>query len=454
MLPELWQLIFSFTDKSTQVAIRLSCSDFCDLLPVNTACYHRLFATQCLQDGNFNLFLLAREWGQPLLSTYYELAVKSNCNECLDYLQQWNVALPDGFFMPCVLHDNEEAFVWGLMYKKDIKLPNYVFDIPCSWLSKYYKGEPDTNLGKRVINAANFSNSDLIKSLLPRLSSEEKKYVKVQLIHLTYRCLLRPKFMEWLLQEMPLYCPSRWVFIFDHLDAFKVQTIVLNDLLQCCIRYRSMRILSFLFPDIPFESTSSSLQLLRLLNVKVIFSVDLILEWLRKGDNEMVCYIMENGLVDGNTNTLWFFTHRSVKDVTGEFLNQIAPYWADTWDAAVFFLQEGHIEAFKWFYKRMSSTDANLYSLAISVGIPALQYMKEQNYERKPTLRDLVNARNIATCEYILENYNFKQGESLNLYDNYGLRSIKLLYQKDLITKDRALEMYGNIVGFDEWLEL
>lgn len=84
---ELENTIFSFLDKSTIVALRLTSKQLYSRFPRQGKGSDKFFAELCIEDGNFKLFLLAREWGQPVLESYYHEALSTDNQEVLDYLR-------------------------------------------------------------------------------------------------------------------------------------------------------------------------------------------------------------------------------------------------------------------------------------------------------------------------------------------------------------------------------
>jgi hypothetical protein len=160
---ELHSSLLNLTDPSTKVSLRLTCAYFNALLPRKPVNKNDFYAQQCCEDGNYQLFLLALEWKQPLLCKYYTAAARSNCMEIIMFLKEQGLELEsrDKVFAKCVIHDNKEMFEYlhqeGFVYDFNlIRVPNRV------WFGKYEYNK-NHHLGRNQDLNVHYNNILMLK---------------------------------------------------------------------------------------------------------------------------------------------------------------------------------------------------------------------------------------------------------------------------------------------------
>lgn len=206
LFPELQAKIFAYCDLSTRVSLRLTCSCF-DQLLVNKKRSDRFLAEQALLDGNYELFLFAQEWRQPLLSEYYLSAIESNLPQAVSYLLAKDVIPFPNILDECVKHDKEELFHLLLRECKlkpiDITYLNMLPNRP--WLPVELKRELNIeNLRRRIGAVLRSGNLELIdlyfQNQMQKFLMRELRMFRQKVLHnvKSYICAkLNSALLEW-----------------------------------------------------------------------------------------------------------------------------------------------------------------------------------------------------------------------------------------------------------------
>lgn len=109
LLPsEILRHIFSYTNCTTQVALKLSCLLFNDTIGEVKYTKNCIFAELCCLEGNLSMLKFATS-NQPLLGRYYESAIKGQSLEVLEYLYNC-IKPPNNTVYLAAVHGNESVY--------------------------------------------------------------------------------------------------------------------------------------------------------------------------------------------------------------------------------------------------------------------------------------------------------------------------------------------------------
>lgn len=108
---EILRHIFSYTNCTTQVSLKLSCRLYNTVIGDIHYTNNCIFAELCCLDNNFSMFVMAIEcWKHPLLQRYYKSAVIGKSLEILKYLHNHGVTVPNDTVYLAAVHGNEDVY--------------------------------------------------------------------------------------------------------------------------------------------------------------------------------------------------------------------------------------------------------------------------------------------------------------------------------------------------------
>jgi hypothetical protein len=458
LLPELWPCIFSFVDFSTKVSLRLTCKQFEEVLQRGITNYDKFYIEQCLEDNNFQLFLLAREWQQPIVPKCWDAAIKGNCIAFEKYADEHNVKIYS--ILPCILYNNEDSF---LRHIDNHQLPTEAFAIPCKWLSKYHKVDYSRNMPYFIEKAIQYNNLELLKELLkgfayppyrPSTIIEAYKDEKYDMV-------------LYLLEKYPLQSISyrNLIVKMDHLPLFK-QIIHTKECLFLAIVYKSTNILNYILREY-YQYSSCFLEETPLQIIETLFANGITFQISKDGvivviytcNTDLLQFIADGDLWKGEIDPKELtFNEKYTKGITKRTLDSILKLYPEFFrDRNDAFFCDGNMEAFEWFVMGNYIDSSEIVYKAARIGIPAFQFIEEKNIEIKEfVIEDLMYYANLETIEYIAEKYPNVLQEVQDIDPIiHCFHKIKWLCENGLLNEtnlDFFLECH-QVTGLKEWID-
>lgn len=312
---EIWRLVFSFTDSSTCTSVRLVCQQLNKLLP-RAKSSNELYSRTCCLDGHFELFLLSVNWGLPLFSYYYDLAVIGGCDAIFDYLEKRGVPFSSSLARTCAMQDREDLF--ARCYQQSTGCNEELYFMPQAWIKKY--------IGKgwhRYPLAWHCKHGNL-EGIKKEIGLSAGFHGVNQLISLKSN----PAVVAWYVREYPEHSlrRARLLIEIEEVELFTKQ-IVLSDYeiyFGQAILYRSYAILNLLLADygLSVAEGTTRLAMLELLVqncIPVRLEGKALNELFIDCDTDALAYALENNLL--NRNNLPEIEWSKLKTITVELLN-------------------------------------------------------------------------------------------------------------------------------------